>query len=279
MALGNASVKDKKAKPGSTMKTIDKAVYLLGFFTLEAPEHRLSDLARAAGIDKATAMRVLASLAAGGLIEQHPETRKYRLGTAVLHLARLREASFPVLSVLQPILDELTVEVGELTHACLCSGSAMMTIAVAEPNRATRVYINPAQALPFHATASGLAYMAHVSEDVQKAIVRKINFKSHASRTISNANALAEKLLDVRRQGVAVSSRSFEDDVTGIAAPIFDWHGNVQATVSAACIASRCTVETQKIFERAVLMASLRATRAMGGTPPAQLLAAVKASA
>jgi DNA-binding IclR family transcriptional regulator len=250
---------------GASMKTIDKAMTLLGFFLPDTPEWRLSDLARAAGMDKATAMRVLNSLAAGGLVEQHPETRKYRLGTAVLRLARIREACFPVVEVLQPVLEELMEETGETTHACMNAGSSMTTIAIAEPSRSTRVFVDPAQALPVHATASGLAYLAFEAGETADDLLARGDLRAFVANTPVDTGILKQQLADIRAAGVAVSDRTLEDDVTGVAAPIFDWHGNVQATIAAACVASRLDDDRLQAITRAVRDAAVRATRAMGG--------------
>jgi len=76
-----------------TMRTVDKAMNLLNYFSTEKPEYGLSELAREAGLDKATTLRIMVSLARHGFIEQHPETKKYRLGNSVLRLARIREAT------------------------------------------------------------------------------------------------------------------------------------------------------------------------------------------
>ena len=260
----------------TTLKTADKALMLLNFFSPETPEFRLSDLARAAQMDKVTTMRMLASLGSAGFVEQHPETRKYRLGTAVLRLARIREASFPVISVIQPILDALTEVTGETTHAGLIAGTSITTIAVAEPHRATRVFVDPVQPLPLHATASGLAYLAHLPEDRLCETLKRLDAKPFTPRTLQSETDLRAKLDSVRANGCAVSSRTFETEVTGVAAPIFDWHGAVQGTLSAACIASRLTDDLQKQIEHHVLRAAVKATRAMGGDPPSRLLALIE---
>ncbi len=250
---------------GATMKTIDKALGLLGYFLPETPEWRLSDLARAAEIDKVTTMRLLNSLAAKGIVEQHPESKKYRLGTAVLRLARIREACFPVVDVLQPILDRLTLATGETTHACLFSGTSMTTIAIAEPNRATRVFVSPSQLLPVYATASGLAFLAHTSADIAEDTLKRLSLRSPTTKPVADIAALKAALATVRSKGYAFAERTFEDDVTGIAAPIFDWHGEVQATIAAACVSSRLTESTRRQILDAVVAASIEATRAMGG--------------
>lgn len=253
--------------PGSKMKTIDKAMYLLDYFVPETPEWRLSDLARAAGMDKVTAMRILNSLASGGLIEQHPETRKYRLGTAVLRLARIREACFPVVAVLQPILEKLTQETGETCHACLFSGASMTTIAIAEPPRATRVFVDASQPLPVYASASGMAFLAHVDARIAEETLSRLSIRQFAANTPPDRTAIEAALERARRDGYAISARTFEEDVTGIGAPIFDWHGQVQASLAAACLTSRMTEDSEKRIARAVLTAAKDATRAMGGDP------------
>ena len=254
-------------KSNGSMKTIDKAMKLLDFFLPNTPEWGLSDLARSAGMDKVTTMRIMNSLAANGLIEQHPETRKYRLGTAVLRLARIREASFPVVALLQPILETLSEATGETAHASLAAGPALTTIAIAEPHRSTRVFVDPSQPLPFHATASGLVFLAHASEDLFQETVNQLDLPAFTSGTLRSADELRARVDQIRSDGYAVSALTFEDDVVGVAAPIFDWHGEVFATIAAACVSNRVTDETLSDVIAHVRTAADRATRAMGGTP------------
>ncbi|MBX5141336.1 IclR family transcriptional regulator [Rhizobium lentis] len=262
-------IESNASRSNATTKTIGKALHLLGLFSPETPEYGLSDFSRAAQMDKATTVRILASLMTGGLVEQHPETKRYRLGIAVLHLARIREASFPMIAVLQPILERLTLEVGESTHACLFSGRHMMTIAIAEPHRSTRVFIDPAQPLPVHATASGLVFLAFADQPAVNDVLRQLRaLEAYTDETVRSEEDLLRRLSEIRNSGCAKSSRSFEDDVTGIAAPIFDWHGKVQATISAACVSTRMTPKLEREIESAVLNAAIVATREMGGAPP-----------
>ena len=251
----------------ASMKTIDKAMNLLDFFVPDTPEWGLSDLSRAAGMDKVTAMRILNSLATKGIVERHPQTRKYRLGTAVLRLARIREASFPVVALLQPILEELSDRAGETAHAALAHGASLTTIAVAEPRIATRAFVDPSQPLPLHATASGLVYLAHVDTETFQDFVGRIDLHPYTANTLSTAAQLESQLNLIREKGHAIAVGSYQDDVIGIAAPIFDWHGNVTATLAAACVASRMTDENLAQVVECVLAASVRATSAMGGDP------------
>lgn len=254
-------------KRAQSMKTIDKAMNLLNFFTTETPEFRLVDIARASGLDKVTAMRVLNSLVSGGLLEQHPETRKYRLGTAILRLARIRETSFPMISTLQPIVDQLSEETGESGHASLASGAGLTTIALCEPNRSTRVWIDPTQVLPFHATASGIVYLAHLPTEEATSLLARTSDRRYTDETATREE-LRRRIQEARRLGYARAIGGFEVDTAGFAAPVFDWHGKVIATMGLACVRSRFDEANDSHLIKAVVSAANAATRAFGGRSP-----------
>src|SRR5689334_9507064 len=118
------------------MSTVDKALSLLGRFDSATPEIGLSEMAKAAGFDKATTRRLLVALAGRELVEQDPVSRRYRLGPAVVRLARLREEAFPLAEVARPIVDELSADIGETVHVTELSGTRLTTVYVRESSRA-----------------------------------------------------------------------------------------------------------------------------------------------
>lgn len=254
------------------MKTVDKALKLLDFFTVQEPEWGLSDLARAASLEKATTLRMLAALDRYGLLEQHPTTKKYRLGKAVLKLARVREASFPFASIVQPALEKLVEETGESAHVALASGPALMTVAIAEPQRSTRVCVDPSKPLPYHATASGIACLAYASENKVQHTLGTIDLSAYTEHTLTTPGKIRRQIAEVRQRGYAVSARSFEMEVIGIAAPIFDWTGYACGAVAVASIASRMTPDMEAAIARAVVNAAVDVTRATGAEPQAAFL-------
>ncbi len=251
-----------------TMGTVDKAMKLLDFFSVSTPEWGLSELAREVRQDKATTLRLLNSLMRGEFVEQDPKTRKYRLGRTILKLARVREASFPIASVVQPVLDTLAIRTRETAHACLASPRGMITIGIAEPQRSTRVYVDPSQTLPFHATASGIAYLAFTGSRIAASILAAENFETHTAQTLRTGDELRHLLSEVRRRGFAVSARSFEEEVVGVAVPFFDPMGQAYGTIAVASVASRFTSRSEGAIAAAVAKAATAVTAAIGGEAP-----------
>lgn len=258
------------------MRTVDKGLGLLEHFTVARPEVGLSEIARLAGLDKATALRLLSALARHGLVEQHAETKKYRLGAGILQLARVREASFPLVSIIQPVLERLAELSQETAHASLASADSMRTIGIAEPKRATRVNIDPAEPLPFHATASGMAYLSYASEETLEKVLGARKFQGFTKRTVTSADALRRKLNETRRRGFSRAEGGFELEVIGIAAPIFDWSGYAYGSLAVASIATRMTPKAERLITSEVVQAAVDVTRALGAEPHPAMLAAGK---
>jgi IclR family acetate operon transcriptional repressor len=248
------------------MRTVDKALRLLELFSIEAPEHGLSEMARLARLDKATTLRLLAALARNGFVEQHPQTKKYRLGTSLLRLARVREASSPVASVVKPVLERLAAALGETAHAALAADRSLITIGVAEPQRVMRVHVDPSEPLPLHATASGMALLAYGGDDLLEQVLAG-NLNAHTTHTIVTPDRLRRHIADVRKRGYAISVRGFDSDVIGIAAPVFDWSGRAIATIAVASVATRLSEAKRREVAQSVIAAASEVTRAMGGEP------------
>ena len=254
------------------MRTVDRALRILEFFSIDTPEHGLSEIARLAGHDKATTLRLLTALAHHGFVEQHPQTKKYRLGKSVLRLARIRETSFPVASVIQPLLERLAASTGETAHASLASGRSLVTIGIPEPRSSMRVHISPVEVVPYHATASGIALLAYAGEDSLNEVLSAGELTRYTDHTIVTADGLRRQLAETRKRGFAVSARSFENEVVGIAAPIFDWSGRAYGAIAVASVAARLNVEKKRRIAAEVLKAAIEATRAMGAEPHPTLL-------
>ena len=249
------------------MRTVEKALKLLDFFTDKVSEIGLSDLARLSGIDKATVLRMLHDMAESGFVEQNPENKRWRLGAGILRLARLREASQPVTRVLTPILERLATETGETAHVSLVSGRDLANIGVVEPARANRVYIEPGLILPLHATASGVAYVAFTRPEQRERVLAR-RLPAITGTTPITREALAELVSTAAARGFAVADQTFEAEVYGVAVPIFGADGYACGALAVATPASRVTDDHVRAILAALGPAATEATQGLGGRVP-----------
>ncbi|HJP21420.1 MAG TPA: IclR family transcriptional regulator [Alphaproteobacteria bacterium] len=251
--------------------TVDKALKLLDFFSELYPAIGLSEMARLAGYDKATTRRLLLALERSGMVEQLLESRKYRLGVAPLRLARVRDATYPVADIVQPVLRRLVEETGETAHFSLASGGALATVGLEESPRASRVSLERGEVLPLHATASGIAYLAFSPAAVVEAVLAGPR-QRHTEQTVTEPARLRDALAHVRHEGLCRSDHGYETEVAGVAAPVFDASGQAQGAVAVATPSFRMTAETEARIRISVRRAAVDLTRAFGAMPPPALL-------
>src|SRR3546814_8100033 len=81
---GDWSVEKNNSK--NIVYSVEKAFRVLHAFTSEAPELLLSDVARRADVDNATAFRMLNTLVQLEYVERVPETKRFRLTFKCLDL-------------------------------------------------------------------------------------------------------------------------------------------------------------------------------------------------
>jgi IclR family transcriptional regulator, acetate operon repressor len=259
------------------MQTVDKAMTLLGQFGPSQPEIGLSELGRLAKIDKAATRRFLVALAKHGFIEQNPDSKKYRLGSAFLHYAKIREATVPLTSIIQPILNQMALMLGETVNISMLSGNTLSTIAIAEPQRATRAIVDLSEPLPLYATASGFACLAFSPKEFCDDYFTGLKLKRVAANTVSSKTKLREIINRTFEQGYGRAEQSFEDEIIGTAAPIFNAAGFAVGAVAVAAVASRFNQQAANKIAQSVLNAALVITKATGGVSHPKLMEHVHA--
>lgn len=247
--------------------TVTKALMLLEHFSEDEPELGLSELARRSGIDKAAVHRMLGAMAESGLVEQQHDSRLYRLGAGVLRLARVRETAFPIGAIVQQILEALTAETGETSHASLISGRALANIATCESRKSSRVSLVAGEVLPYHSTASGLATLAFADGKLLTRVLAAPR-EARTRFTVTDAEDLRARVDAVRAVGYAESDQTNEEDVNGIAAPVFDRSGKASGAVSVSTPSHRMTEDHRRLAIAAVLRAAEAITAGMGGQRP-----------
>lgn len=253
------------------MGTVSKALELLDLFTHRQPQIGLSQIARAAGLNKATCYRLLQEMETAGLVEQTGPLREYRLGPAVLRLAALREAAVPTREAAMPALKALAEAAGETAHLSHLVAGRLQTLAYAYSARhSMAVRMEDADFLPFHATASGMVVLAHLAEAQVDQYLTGPLPKVTAS-TGTDPAVIRKALPAIRQKGFAETASTFEPEVHGLALPLFDPQSACVGAIAVATPAARMSDEQRRLTLTELAKAAFEITRAWGGAVPTGL--------
>lgn len=128
---------------------------------------------------------------------------------------------------------------------------------------AVGVHIRVGARWPLHATGVGLVLLAHSDADFQQTYCEG-PLTAFTPHTITDPTKLRRVLAEVRRTGVAISSRQVTDDALSVAAPVRGQTGGVVAAVSIVVPQSDAQVP---VLVPAVRLAARGISRALGWRP------------
>lgn len=247
------------------MGTISKALTLLDTLSLMDKEAGLSEVAATCGLDKATTRRFLVELAKHGFVEQLSDSKKYRLGSAPVRLGRIREARYPFLKTAGPFVRQLMEDVGETVHLSEFSGGRLATVHVEDSTKAHRVFVPVGTLLPFHATASGLAYISACPDaDVEAALAGPL--QTYTDFTFRDAAAFRRAIEQSRHDGYSISCQGLEIGVFSASAAINAPGARPIGCITVAAPLARTGAEKIREHGLAALMAARRISQAFFGT-------------
>jgi DNA-binding IclR family transcriptional regulator len=203
---------------------------VLEAFTSASPALSLSDIARRAALPLTTAHRLVAELCASGALERDGDGT-YRVGLRLWEIASLAPRGVPLREAALPFLEDLYEVTHENVQLGVREGRDVVYIERIAGRRAVGVLTRVGGRFPLHASGIGLVLLAHAPEMVQRDVVSR-PLQRFTDFTVTDPERLRRMLVEVRREGVAISERLVTDDALSVAAPIFDAAGEVIAALS-----------------------------------------------
>ena len=161
----------ESSEPSSGVAVLDRAFALLGAFAPEDERLTLTELSRRTGLYKSTVLRLLGALESGGFIRKWDDGL-YGIGPAPVRLAAIYQRSLRIDSIVEPLLRELSAELGETASFYVRSGDRRMVLSRVEPSRAVRVSIRVGEAFDVQLGASGKVLLAFSEGDPAHEAVR-----------------------------------------------------------------------------------------------------------
>lgn len=213
------------------VRAVDRAVTILQLIAREG-EARVSDLARALGVNRSTAFRILSTLEQRGMVVQDGERGAYRLGSGVVELAAAAtREGLPLTVLARPLCEALAAEIGETVNLAIFDGEAVISVDQVLGS-ATLTTVNwIGQRTPAHATSAGKVFLAFMSDE-ERARHLAAHLPAYTDHTITDPQLLERELDIVRHRGYATTSEEHEAGLAALAAPVFDSVGAVVAAVA-----------------------------------------------
>jgi IclR family KDG regulon transcriptional repressor len=224
------------------VRAVERALQILECFDDQHPERGISEIAQAVGLHKATAYRIVTTLANYGYLEWVAEGQRYRLGLELSNLGFKVIRRMDLRQEALPFMKELVEEWDETCDLSIFDQGKVFYIEVLRGDHALTISAAVGQRLPAHCTASGKLFLAYLSEsDLNKILDQPLT--KYTENTITSFDELRKQLEIICNQGYSVDYEEYEQGVCALAAPIFNRRGSVIATIGSPSPTSRMTPE------------------------------------
>jgi IclR family transcriptional regulator, acetate operon repressor len=212
------------------VRSVHRALRALELIAEEG-ELGVTDLGRGLGVHKATASRLAATLADGGLIERDPTTDRYRLGFGLIRLVGAAMASIDLVRTAHPVLEELADRTRETINIGVLSGSGVVYVDQVSSAHLIAGTNWVGRRTPLHASSSGKVLLAHMPESERQQLLAR-PLEAVAARTVTDPARLLRQLEEVRARGYATIQDELEEGLNAVAAPVRRLGGEVVAALS-----------------------------------------------
>ena len=211
------------------VQSVERAVAILDILA-HAGEVGVTEIAKAIGVHKSTAFRLVSTLEQGGLVEQSVDRGKYRLGVGILRLAGATTARLDVVREARAVCRRLAADTGETVNIAVLSDRSALYLDQVASASALQPHNWVGQHIPLHATSNGKVLLSGLTEDELWRTVQSL--PAYTDRTITTKKSLRREVDEVRAQGYALAVDEFEVGLTAFAAPVRNAHGDVIASIS-----------------------------------------------
>lgn len=232
------SPKRDGSDPGAAyqVKVLDRAIDILDSFTRRQRELGIGEIVQATGLNRSTAIRLVANLERRGLLQRSTTPGKYRLGQRLFEMGSIVYSSFSLRTAAAgPLL--------ELEQTC---GA---TILLAAPNGEYTVIVEKRQGVgdgfamvpmpgevgqvrPLTYGPIGHVLMASLAPEVVDDLLEKYPLEQCTPYSVTDRDRFLGRLPTIRSEGYALDVNEVVEGLMGVAAPIFDFAGNTAGVLA-----------------------------------------------
>src|SRR5581483_12097504 len=248
---------------------VTAAIAILRFLRGAPAPATLAEIARAVRVNTSTCFNILQVLQQERFVVRDGETKRYRLGPALLELGLGAARDSDVRAVAVPLLQRLVQEIG---LGCVLVERAwdehFVVVDSIESPSDVRVSVAIGTRFPPNVPAIARAYLAwRPADEVERFLVRW-GVPHYTTQANDDLATFWQQLAAVRAQGYAVSRGEYRERYRSLAAPVFDYRGEPVLVATVIGFASDLADPLLPHYGKALARAVAAITAAIGGQPP-----------
>jgi IclR family pca regulon transcriptional regulator len=229
------------------MLTLAKGLAVLNSFGRDRPTMTLSEAAQMVDLSRATTRRVLHTLVELGYVEQNG--RQFALSPRIMQLGFAYISSQSWIDRAMPLMKTLSERFHESCSAAILEGTEIIYVERIPARRIMSAALAVGSRLPAFYSSMGRIQLGFLEEAEIWRRLRSVPIEPLTPATITDLQALYERVHDDHRQGFSIVDEELERGLRSIAVPIADRDGQCVGAINLSTHSTRTTRnELREIF-------------------------------
>lgn len=212
------------------IRSVDASTAILEVFMRSDGPKSLSAVAKEASVPTSTAHRYLVSLQRGGFVLQDAVSGRYDLGPSALRIGLAAMRRLDAIGYAVEAARTLTLETGETSCVNIWCERGPLIIRWFPGDTPIVTTAGIGAILPTVGSASGRLFAAHLERAATDKLVQRELKAGHQG--IADPAAFERILQEARDKGFAAIDGLVVSGIRGLAAPVLDLQGRIQATIN-----------------------------------------------
>lgn len=223
-----------------------KGLKVIESFGEAKPRMTIADVAKATGLDRATARRCLLTLSGLGYAEY--DGKFFVLTPKILGLGHSYLSATPMPKIVQPFLERLSDQTAQSASVSVLDGTEIVYVARASQRRVMSINLMPGSRLPAYCASMGRVLLAALPREDAMERLKQSQLIKLTAFTKTTPELLMNELSRVRDHGFAVTDQELELGLCSIAVPLRSDRGRVVAALNLG--ASTASVPSCELADR-----------------------------
>lgn len=209
-----------EAARSDTVSALERGISVLRCFSQDRPVLGYADIAKMTGIPRPTVNRLVATLAATGMLKPALAADRFTLGPAVISLARVFLVSLDVRAVARPRMMAMAEDLGCSVYLAVRDGMEMVLIEACRPNSSIlSPRLDVGSRAPIPSSALGRAYLSALDDSKRAQLIESLRLL-RGPEWDRMGPAMQRSIDEAQRLGYCLSLGEFHHEINSVSVPL-----------------------------------------------------------
>lgn len=208
----------------STVPALERALNIIEYLAAQDEPIALKELAEAMGIPISSAFRLVKNLVNRGYVQEMSGGQAtYCLGEQIVVLAMSREKGDSLRGKAQPVMDDLSAEVGQTVQLAVMKNETLLYIAQTLSNVPGAISVVAPMYTPLniHTSAAGKLLFGDLPPERQSTCLEHMDFTPSTPNTITSPKAFQAEARRSWERGYGIDDEEYAIGLGCMAVPVF----------------------------------------------------------